>query len=670
MSDPATSWPVSLYVYDLSGGLARQLSGALLGRQFDAVFHTSIVVHGREHFFGQGISITAPGSSHHGRPMEIIELGVTEIDRETWAALLDDLRARFTPSAYNLMSFNCNTFSNECANILVGTDIPAHILSLPSDFQTALGDMTSRRQGGDAGNRGAFESPLLGILNQIGTRAGGSTEGSGGQSATLASVPSAPSSSTPRAANLFSVAQSAELDAILSQWPAAAVLFTNTRTCPPCKVIHPVFEALAAEYAPGSPKAGLRRIAFVVVDSSPASMALMSAHSIRGTPTFKFFTGRTQRHQFSGADAAELRSQVDLSLFDVYKNHPHISLQPLASLKDVPRSYILAATCPNFPSALRTLDEAIAAIKVSDFNTKADIQDARKVIAKDLIPWLESHFVSGENKSAKRPLSLDMARKWHRAVKTLNPLLKPASIYPLLDFARLATADHESMAIASQAGILDEMIRASSTSLGGQDGATRPVWLTTLRLLGNLIALCGRQDAVAVGNASACALVADHKDTFVESWMMEGLGHADKSVRNAAASVAFNLALWRSQDRSTYLLRSGDSINDGSQDARPTSSYRILGDDFEMDTLPCLVEAIKNEKESADVLHRLLAAVLLLLYLHPQSVDVQDLLLVLEAPDILQSHIGSDLVKSSEKSTSIVAICKDINRIVDSKASD
>ena len=77
--------PVQLYVYDLSNGLARQLSGQLLGRQVDGIWfviprflgewsdevflkcrHTSIVVFGREMFYGRGIITTAPGQSHVG----------------------------------------------------------------------------------------------------------------------------------------------------------------------------------------------------------------------------------------------------------------------------------------------------------------------------------------------------------------------------------------------------------------------------------------------------------------------------------------------------------------------------------------------------------------------------------------------------------------------------
>ena len=55
---------VKLYVYDLSNGLARQLSLQMTGKQIDGIWHTSVVVFGQEIFYGQGISITAPGMSH------------------------------------------------------------------------------------------------------------------------------------------------------------------------------------------------------------------------------------------------------------------------------------------------------------------------------------------------------------------------------------------------------------------------------------------------------------------------------------------------------------------------------------------------------------------------------------------------------------------------------
>jgi hypothetical protein len=55
---------VLLYVYDLSGGLARQLSLPLTGKYIEGIWHTSVVVYGREVYYGQGILESVPGMTH------------------------------------------------------------------------------------------------------------------------------------------------------------------------------------------------------------------------------------------------------------------------------------------------------------------------------------------------------------------------------------------------------------------------------------------------------------------------------------------------------------------------------------------------------------------------------------------------------------------------------
>ena len=70
---------VTLHLYDLSQGMARAMSPALLGRQIDGVWHTGIVVHGQEYYFGGGIQVGYPGGTHFGRPMQVIPMGETHI---------------------------------------------------------------------------------------------------------------------------------------------------------------------------------------------------------------------------------------------------------------------------------------------------------------------------------------------------------------------------------------------------------------------------------------------------------------------------------------------------------------------------------------------------------------------------------------------------------------
>lgn len=63
MEDDENGQKVQLYIYDLTKGMAAMMSGMLLGRQIDGIWHTAVVVFGREFFFGgQGIESCAPVS--------------------------------------------------------------------------------------------------------------------------------------------------------------------------------------------------------------------------------------------------------------------------------------------------------------------------------------------------------------------------------------------------------------------------------------------------------------------------------------------------------------------------------------------------------------------------------------------------------------------------------
>ncbi len=87
---------VQLYVYDLSKGLARSISAALLGTQIDAVYHTSIILEGVEYVYDGGIKFIRPGASHLGKPMEIIELGQTDLPLDVIMEYLESLKEIYT----------------------------------------------------------------------------------------------------------------------------------------------------------------------------------------------------------------------------------------------------------------------------------------------------------------------------------------------------------------------------------------------------------------------------------------------------------------------------------------------------------------------------------------------------------------------------------------------
>lgn len=62
--DDSGSQTVQLYIYDLTSGMATMMSQMLAGRHIEGIWHTAVVIYGREYFYGgQGIQSCMPVSS-------------------------------------------------------------------------------------------------------------------------------------------------------------------------------------------------------------------------------------------------------------------------------------------------------------------------------------------------------------------------------------------------------------------------------------------------------------------------------------------------------------------------------------------------------------------------------------------------------------------------------
>ncbi|XP_010552057.1 PREDICTED: desumoylating isopeptidase 1-like [Tarenaya hassleriana] len=128
---------VTLNVYDLSQGLARQLSTTFLGKAIDGIWHTGVVVYGNEYFFGGGIQSLPAGRTPYGTPVRVIELGETHVPNDVFEMYLQEISPRYTAETYSLLSHNCNNFSNEVSQFLVGKGIPDYILQLPNEVMNS-----------------------------------------------------------------------------------------------------------------------------------------------------------------------------------------------------------------------------------------------------------------------------------------------------------------------------------------------------------------------------------------------------------------------------------------------------------------------------------------------------------------------------------------------------
>jgi hypothetical protein len=89
------------------------------------VYHTSLVFEGIEYYFGQGVQTCRAGTTHHGKPMEIIPMGQTALPIEIILEYLESLKGVYTAEvgprfgshikctdltaqSYDLFLHNCN----------------------------------------------------------------------------------------------------------------------------------------------------------------------------------------------------------------------------------------------------------------------------------------------------------------------------------------------------------------------------------------------------------------------------------------------------------------------------------------------------------------------------------------------------------------------------------
>ncbi|KAI0459840.1 DUF862-domain-containing protein [Xylaria acuta] len=318
---------VHLLVYDLSGGLARQLSMGMLGFQLDAIYHTSIELEGTEYVYDGGINAIRPGSSHLGRPLERIHLGNTELPLEVIVEYLDSLKEIYTPQAYDLFRHNCNNFSNDFSTFMLGKGIPEHIANMPQAvLESPFGRMLQPQLAQMVEQRKAQQGGLLGIQN-------------GQQQANGAAATS--STSVAEVSNLQALNT-----ALQSATSKSAIIFFTSATCPPCKALYPLYNELASENG--------KDVAFIKVDTSRAYDAAQQ-YTVSATPTFITFVHGKQQESWAGADAARLRGTVKL-LVDMAAgpSHPHRLLY-LPHLSNPDSKAVLFTKVPPLPKLLSKL---------------------------------------------------------------------------------------------------------------------------------------------------------------------------------------------------------------------------------------------------------------------------------------------------------------------------
>jgi len=125
---------VQLYQYDLSNGKAWWISPLVFcGQQFEGIWHTGVVVHGREYWFGGGVFESTPGDTPFGQPTKVVPLPAQTMRTrdELWSFVQQELSGEFTRGNYDVLTHNCNHFTDALCLFLINQHIPKDVLQQP-----------------------------------------------------------------------------------------------------------------------------------------------------------------------------------------------------------------------------------------------------------------------------------------------------------------------------------------------------------------------------------------------------------------------------------------------------------------------------------------------------------------------------------------------------------
>jgi thiol-disulfide isomerase/thioredoxin len=368
---------VQLFVYDLSQGMARMMSMPLTGRQIDGIWHTSVVVFGREICFGQGIQIFQPEITPYGAPVEKISMGQTMIPPDVFWEYIETMKTIWTADKYHLLDNNCNSFSDEVCQFLVGSGIPKHITGLPAEFlNTALGQQLR---------------PM--IENMFGP----SKLTPASSSVSIASSPK----------QVIECTNLTRLMEIIQSHRCVAIDFTS-RTCGPCRIISPEFEKLIQEL-----NVEKEEVVGVSVETDIA-WDVKSHFEILATPTFMFFLDGKKFSEFRGANYAELKSSLEFLVYTANPPHPNsrLNLETLVVLTK--------GDCIHF-SLSSDMEKILG--KLEEFVTKNGLH----LDVNGLRNYMAEHNVKE---------TTGLPRQWGQMCQVLDKL--PAKeLFPLLDVFRL-----------------------------------------------------------------------------------------------------------------------------------------------------------------------------------------------------------------------------------------
>ncbi|KAL4939712.1 hypothetical protein BDV06DRAFT_198313 [Aspergillus oleicola] len=561
---------VELYVYDLSQGLAKMYSMALTGTQMDAIYHTSLVFNNIEHYFGQGIQTSYPGATHHGQPMEKIHMGKSELPVEVVEEYLQSLSSIYTPESYDLFLHNCNNFTQDLTMFLVGKSIPEHIRNLPETFlATPLGQMLKPQ----------IEGALRGVTQAPGT----------GLPAPGSSRPAVQAQPQQQQHKVQIVTNLRELETNLaSASTSCAVIFFTSSTCPPCKIMYPVYDELAEEAGP--------RATLIKVDTGVV-MDVGMRYSVRATPTFMTFLRGEKLDTWSGADAGKLRGNVRLLLEMAHPAHKHRKM--------------------DLPSLQRT---------ISDHVTYKKSPPLEKLVLKlnpherdpTLLSMVDFIKRRSQAQTADTPLPSDLPSYAPYIVKAYQSIPRE-NRFAIVDLVRLLFVDSRVAAYIAEDS--SHTLLTTLFSLADDESTSYSLRIVTLQLACNLFSTPLYRTRLSSSSSMLRPLIL--------KLCTSSLLSPQSALRVVAASLAYNLAALMHNVR--FSPSASNTNNHGEEP---------LNEEDQVALTASIVEALSQESSSAEAIHGLVYALGLLVYEADVDGAVVDLCRALDVKSALEDVRG------------------------------
>lgn len=371
-----------------------------------------------------------------------------------------------------------------------------------------------------------------------------------------------------------------------------AVIFFTSATCPPCKMMYPLYDELAEE-------AGARAV-LIKVDTSIAQDVGMR-YSIRATPTFMTFLRGEQLDQWSGADAGKLRGNVGLLLEMAHPTHRHRELR-LPSFQRTITNYVMYKKTP-------PLEKLVQKLKPHD-------QDATLL---SIIDFIKRRTES----AADTPLPADLPHFAPYLTQTFQ-FLPVENRFALVDLVRLLFIDPRVAGYFAEDPAHTLLQTLFSLDDSSESSTPYNLRIVTLQLACNLF-------STPLYTHHLSSPTNPLRPTLL-SLLTSTLLDTHSNLRVVAASLAYNLSAINHNARFTAATN---------QDA----GAEPLTEEEQVALTASVAEALTQETSSAEALHGLLFALGLLIYEAPVDGAVLDLCHALGLKDVVDEKKSVEGVK-------------------------